>query len=698
MKKRIFLILLCMLSFFIGIMAQQTSDNRLSQDSIPTVEIKEVRVTAKIYQSSSYQFTAEETKLIVTTLGEPDLTQHIATLPGVSQGMEGASGLFIRGGNSGNNRLELNGVPLYGNSHLFGLISALPTDIIKTIDFRTGGIPSSSGDLLSSLTQVSTGLRTKKVQSSVSLSPYFVSGYSGGQFSSDSLWSYQVAGRYSLLQPIAKLLFSGSDYQLSPFVVDLYAAMNYQIAPMHKLTIESYLSRDRYQLSDDDVGDLYYSSNSMYKLEWQWLIGDCSLLKTFVYNNQFLTGQKQQSKEDGRIINEISLNSELYETTIKSIFSTKLKQHVYFSAGTEIEQQRIRPSNKKYSKANEVSTISEKVYNPFTSALFGELRYDWQKWAGTLGLRETYYHTSNRDFFKTDVHLNLQYYFFKDMGVEFCYDRLNQFHHVVEGLPTGWSMDLIIPSTSLTPPEIADQFYLGSFFRRDRFCLSLGGYYKSMKNLVSYINAFNVFNTDNAEWEENVCTGNGSSYGIELQSKYVDDRFQLSLSYTLSKSDRCFEKINEGKAYPAKFDRRHIINMLTQVNTVSSRKKSQHINLNVSLTSGNHATIPVATYDGILPPFWNSQSGSNTNSTMDENAYSRQLMSSVNGYDMPTYFRIDIGYCFIKKSRYSEHELTLGVYNVLNRKNPYLIFYEDGTWKQLSILPIMPSVNWKIQF
>jgi hypothetical protein len=100
-------------------------------------------------------------------------------------------------------------------------------------------------------------LHTKKVQSSVSLSPYFVSGYSGGQFSRDSLWSYQVAGRYSHLQPIAKLLFSGSDYKLSPLVVDLYAAMNYQITPMHKLTIESYLSRDRYQLSDDDVGDLY---------------------------------------------------------------------------------------------------------------------------------------------------------------------------------------------------------------------------------------------------------------------------------------------------------------------------------------------------------------------------------------------------------------------------------------------------------
>jgi hypothetical protein len=512
MRKKIYLILLCIYFFVIKIIAQQTFENQLSQDTVSTIAIKEVTITAKIYQSSSYQFTAEETKGIVTTLGEPDLIHYIATLPGVSQGMEGGSGLFIRGGNSGNNRMELNGVPLYGSTHLFGLMSSIPMDIIKTVDFRTGGIPSSSGDLLSSLTQVNTGLRTKKSQYSVSLSPWFVSGYSGGQVFGDSSWSYQVAGRYSLLQPIAKLLFPGSDYQLSLLVGDLYTALNYQIAPRHKLTIESYLSRDRYQLSDNDVGYLFNSSNTLYKFEWQWFIGNHSLLKSFVYNNLFTNGQKQQSKEEGSTTNEISLNSELYETAIKSIFSTELKQHVSFSAGTELKQQRIRPSNKKYLKASEVTTISEKVYNPVTLALFGELKYDWRKWTGTLGLRETYYHTSHRDFLKTDVHLNLQYYFFNDMGAEFCYDRMNQFRHVVEGLPTGWSMDLIIPSMSSYPPEKADQFYLGGFWGQDRFGLSFGGYYKSMEGLVSYINVSDVFNTDNAGWEENVCTGNGSSY------------------------------------------------------------------------------------------------------------------------------------------------------------------------------------------
>ena len=77
---------------------------------------------------------------------------------------------------------------------------------------------------------------------------------------------------------------------------------------------------------------------------------------------------------------------------------------------------------------------------------------------------------------------------------------------------------------------------------------------------------------------------------------------------------------------------------------------------------------------------------------------SRQIMSEVNGYTLSDYFRIDVGYSFIKKTKHSTRELTLGLYNILNRQNPYLIFYQDNSWKQLSILPIIPSIEWSISW
>ena len=73
-------------------------------------------------------------------------------------------------------------------------------------------------------------------------------------------------------------------------------------------------------------------------------------------------------------------------------------------------------------------------------------------------------------------------------------------------------------------------------------------------------------------------------------------------------------------------------------------------------------------------------------------------MSSVNGYTLPDYFRIDLGYSSIKKAKKNTSEFYVGIYNVLNRHNPYLIFYDDNQWKQFSLLPIIPTISYKISF
>lgn len=63
---------------------------------------------------------------VVSPLGEGDAIKLIQTLPGVSTGAEGSSAIFVRGGNMGNNLMTLDGVPVYGISHLLGLTSAIP--------------------------------------------------------------------------------------------------------------------------------------------------------------------------------------------------------------------------------------------------------------------------------------------------------------------------------------------------------------------------------------------------------------------------------------------------------------------------------------------------------------------------------------------------------------------------------------------
>ena len=67
---------------------------------------------------------------------------------------------------------------------------------------------------------------------------------------------------------------------------------------------------------------------------------------------------------------------------------------------------------------------------------------------------------------------------------------------------------------------------------------------------------------------------------------------------------------------------------------------------------------------------------------------------------MPTFFRWDAGWYMEKESTRAKHRLNLGVSNLTNRHNPFFITYDAETkeWKQISLLPIMPSISYRITF
>lgn len=73
---------------------------------------------------------------VLSPVGENDPIKYAMTLPGVSSGAEGFSAFFARGGNLGNNLFALDGVRIYGLSHLLGLTTSVPGDAIETMDRR----------------------------------------------------------------------------------------------------------------------------------------------------------------------------------------------------------------------------------------------------------------------------------------------------------------------------------------------------------------------------------------------------------------------------------------------------------------------------------------------------------------------------------------------------------------------------------
>lgn len=685
----------------------QSRNDIVYRDSMKTNYLDSVTVigTSAIRRNSTYQFSVKEVKSLISVIGETDVLRYIGTLPGISQGMEGGLGFFIRGSNSGNNRIELDNVPVYGSAHLFGLFSVIPSDIVENVNFRSGKLPAYSGNYLSSLTAItSITPDSSKYKGSFSVSPFLASLSLNGPIVKNKL-SFQASGRTSLLYPELKLLESLTEMEIDviPEVADLYAKLHYQPQQNHTIDLSTYYSNDyfKFNYSDDYQDNTVVENwrNTILRLSWDWKIAEFMQLNTIIYYNNFVSGQNMQYTSRNSTKTELRLQTSLREWSAQSILSYS-KNNLVVKTGLQTKSQKIQPAAEKVAVG--ASGNTQYTFNPASiSGIysgFADLEYKYTMFTASAGYRGSYYFTENHSVWDNNIRLSLAAELTKDAGLELSFDRLSQFHHIIEGLPVGWSLDLIIPSDKQFAPEKAQQYYAGGFLNYNKYLFSAGVYYKNMYNLTSYKNATNIFGVQNTNWMDEVVGGEGKSYGLEVRAERKGDDWNAALSYTLSKTDRLFDEINDGKRFPFKFDRRHILNITGQILTLKRKNKEQSFNFSLAFSSGHNITIPIAMYQGVTPPYWNIKSGTYAPPKEEENAYYRQLMSETNGYSMPYYLRIDIGYNFHKTGKRFVRDLTVGIFNVLNRKNPYLVFYDEDRWKQLSIFPIIPSVKWVLNF
>ena len=74
------------------------------------------------------------------SLAEPDIFRTIQSLPGVLTTSEFSTGLVIRGGNTDQNLILLDGITVYNPSHLGGLFSNFIVDAVKDAELIKGRI------------------------------------------------------------------------------------------------------------------------------------------------------------------------------------------------------------------------------------------------------------------------------------------------------------------------------------------------------------------------------------------------------------------------------------------------------------------------------------------------------------------------------------------------------------------------------
>ncbi len=129
----------------------------------------------------------------VPSIGEPDVLRTVQLLPGVNARNDFSSGYNVRGGESDQNLILLDGYPIYNPFHLGGLFSTFLDETVGSIDLHTGGFGASYGGRLSSILDVTSSdpqrpgihgsLAVSVISSSLSLENASTDGRSGWMLS-----------------------------------------------------------------------------------------------------------------------------------------------------------------------------------------------------------------------------------------------------------------------------------------------------------------------------------------------------------------------------------------------------------------------------------------------------------------------------------------------------------------------------------
>ena len=96
-------------------------------------------------QFGTNKLSMESISKLPSFMGEVDVVKSVLLLPGVTNVGEGTTGLNIRGSNTDQNLILMDGIPFFNSGHLFGFFSVFNPDVVNNVTLHKGGIPAKHG-------------------------------------------------------------------------------------------------------------------------------------------------------------------------------------------------------------------------------------------------------------------------------------------------------------------------------------------------------------------------------------------------------------------------------------------------------------------------------------------------------------------------------------------------------------------------
>ena len=691
-------------------------------------QLEEVIVTStkdqegvKALEMSTNRLDMKTILKIPAFLGEADVIKSLLQLPGVSTVGEGASGFNVRGGSVGQNLILLDEATVYNSSHLLGFFSVFNPDAVKDTKLYKGAIPAQFGGRIASLLDV----RMKEGNNK----DYEVNGGIGTIFSRAAVegplfkgdGSFIVAGRRSyadvLAQPFVEVLQDGGALNF----YDLTGKANYNINARNRIYVSGYTGRDKF-FFDKNQG--FSWGNNTGTIRWNKIFNDrlfanfSGIFSRYDYSLQF--GENDRDN--------FAWKSSIRNITFKPSFSYFVNANNEISFGAELNYYSFEPANAYgTSNGNRIDISLPEKYNLESALYFGNSQRLSSKVSVEYGLRYSYFaglgpgtqYTYNdtipgtrrtaigeQTFSSGEVtstyqnlepRLSMKAELSERSSMKASYTRMAQYLHLISNTTASNPLDVWTPSSNNIKPELGDQWALGYFrnFGKDQtYEFSVEAYYRKTQNQVDYIDGADLL--INEFLEGDLLTGQGRAYGLEFYLQKKVGRFTGWVAYTIARTELKVNGINRNEWYAARFDQTHNV----KVSGFYDLNKRWSVSANFNFVSGTPSTFPTSRYmmQGILIPY--------------------NAADSRNNVRLPAYHRLDVSFRLegktIKRNgnqRKNSDYWVFGVYNLYARKNPFSIYFTQGSERvaqgspinsearQLSIIgTIVPSVSYNFKF
>lgn len=614
------------------------------------------------------------------SLGEQDVFRTMQLMPGVGGTDESSAGMNIRGMNSSENLILLDGITIYQLDHFFGAFSILNSDIIKDVRVYKGGFDAKYGGRVSGVIDITSknGNGTKPV---VKVGSNFISVSGSAEIPISPKLSLMFAGRRSYTDKVQSNLFeklynvgnrttdqirkfsTGQFNSLKPsyYFYDTNFKLSYKPTKKDIVSFSVYNSADHLMV-DDTVGRFSIShpheythwTNAGLSIRWarQWnekiytnvRFAGSQFIRRYEFSNAYRSNVAGDStvvyiKNNVRDLTLIIDN----EWLVNDMFSVEFGfSNLYHRIQDDV--------------ANEMFLIKKNSFqaallNTVYGTLIAKLSDRFQISAG-LRLNKycvlnslyqidplminflTINFTASSELY-TEPRINLHYFITKKVKLKAALAKNNQFvSQVIVNDYTGDLFDInnnfwILADGTRNIPVIGSNHYvLGTTFQTNGFVFDCEFFYKGSSGII----------------DNKLRDGRGITRGMDIMLQKSTGIYKGWVSYSLSESRESFSSFQNGKFFPTLYDQRHelkVVNMLAWKN----------LNFSTNWIYGSGRPYPTYTID-ITP------SGV------------KLIRDYSNVQRLQSYHRLDIAISYkFALGKYMQLETGISIFNVYNNRN-----------------------------